>query len=117
MFRKAHDVPLLGRSILLDLEMSSYVIPRDKNQHHRIKTDEHCLPRSKRMYSSFPLFTKHTIFPYIQHTHTYRGSESAFSSMSEDITVGDDVSSMMAPSEIFLEQSEWLGPSSEAEEE
>ena len=51
------------------------------------------------------------------HTHTHRGSESAFSSMSEDITVGDDVSSMMAPSEIFLEQSEWLGPSSEAEEE
>ena len=37
--------------------------------------------------------------------------------MSEDVTVGDDVSSMMAPSEIFLEQSEWLGPSSEAEEE
>jgi len=31
--------------------------------------------------------------------------------------VGDDVSSMMAPSEIFLEQSEWLGPASVVDEE
>jgi len=50
-------------------------------------------------------------------TPTHSGSESPFSSMSEDVTVGDDVSSMMAPSEIFLEQSEWLGPASVVDDE
>ena len=88
-------------------------------------------PRQQKTVSSnqegrslFATFEAYIFFIYFStkhiHTHThlyYSGSESPFSSMSEDVTVGDDVSSMMAPSEIFLEQSEWLGPSSEAEEE
>ena len=73
------------------------------------------------LFATFEAYVEY-FFPFFSHgvhTHvyTYSGSESPFSSMSEDVTVGDDVSSMMAPSEIFLEQSEWLGPSSEAEEE